>query len=458
MDRPDVQIRIGASGKDATREFSDIRKSARAAAAGIVRDFIAPVASIAALKAGVLDSIRAFAQYEQIQVRVQQAGVRNIGALNDWARSLSLTTAVQKDFILNQTAITKSLGSSEEQAKLFTEASIAAGAAIGRNWLEIQNQLNKTLGGTLGELAELVPEMKALTAEQLKAGDGARFLIERFGGAAEAQKNTLTGSMQAVKNAAHDLQVELGGLFTRLPGGEAFSLGGIETRLRILEEWASGVNRGAPIQGLDYTPPVPPGPGEGMSAASAIQTSLYGRVAAIPPDTPIPVVLVGAGDGFSPEFGPYTSPRQRAAAAASEILAGTGPSPVDDGPMRDQMAAWERMAEIQRNHWDQMSARAQMYGNYAEEAWNAAIGGVDSFMAYVRRMAMQMIGQQIGSAVASAFMPGAGIGLPGIGVLPGVGLLGGAGGSIGTTDNNPTLNSSAQTMNMALRKRSYRGF
>ena len=69
----------------------------------------------------------------------------------------------------------------------------------------------KTLSGMQGELGEKLPAaFKDLTAEQLKAGEGIKFIREQFKGTAEQEADTLTGSLAQLTNAFGDLQEQLG--------------------------------------------------------------------------------------------------------------------------------------------------------------------------------------------------------------------------------------------------------
>ncbi len=70
--------------------------------------------------------------------------------------------------------------------------------------------LNKSFGGTTGELAELFPELKTLTAEQLKAGEAVDILGEKFEGFAEGAAKTAKGEVEQYKNAVGDFKEEIG--------------------------------------------------------------------------------------------------------------------------------------------------------------------------------------------------------------------------------------------------------
>jgi hypothetical protein len=128
----------------------------------------------------------------------------------DWASSLQAATTAGDEQILAQAALAKSFGATNEQAKQITEASLELAAATGKSLEEATRQVSKTLGGYAGELGEVNPAIKALTQEQLKAGEAAQLLLNQYGGSAAAQVNTFSGALQQTTNTFGDLLEEIG--------------------------------------------------------------------------------------------------------------------------------------------------------------------------------------------------------------------------------------------------------
>lgn len=96
------------------------------------------------------------------------------------------------------------------------------------------HNLNKTFGGYAGELGRTIPEVNALTSEQLKNGDAVKILASKYKGMAQAAAGA-TGSSKQLANAVGDLKEELGApfekalvpmrrFFTELVGGWADAL------------------------------------------------------------------------------------------------------------------------------------------------------------------------------------------------------------------------------------------
>lgn len=134
-----------------------------------------------------------------------------------FASAIQDTTKFGDEAILQQLALAKAFGASNKQAKLITEAAVELSAATGKSLDGATRQVSKTLGGFAGELGEVNPAIKALTAEQLKAGEAAEILIEQYGGSAQAQINTFSGALTQMTNLQGDLNEEIGFLITQNP-------------------------------------------------------------------------------------------------------------------------------------------------------------------------------------------------------------------------------------------------
>ena len=74
--------------------------------------------------------------------------------------------------------------------------------------------LNKSYGGLSGELGESIPEIKALTSEQLKNGAATKLMAERYKGIA-AETAKATGTQEQLNNAIGDLKEEFGAGFEK---------------------------------------------------------------------------------------------------------------------------------------------------------------------------------------------------------------------------------------------------
>ena len=84
---------------------------------------------------------------------------------------------------------------------LLDDAALAAvnlSKALGISTEAAFRNVGRTMGGFAGELGELVPELKDLSVEALRSGEGIVLLGEKFEGTAEAQR----GFAETLENVA----------------------------------------------------------------------------------------------------------------------------------------------------------------------------------------------------------------------------------------------------------------
>ncbi len=135
----------------------------------------------------------------------------------EFASQLQQATRFGDEAILNQIALAKSFGATNEQAKEAAAAAADLSEAFGIDLESATRNAAKTLGGYAGELGEVIPELKELTKEQLQAGEGIRLISERFAGTAAARVKTFSGAVQQLSNSFGDLLEEVGFLITKNP-------------------------------------------------------------------------------------------------------------------------------------------------------------------------------------------------------------------------------------------------
>lgn len=137
--------------------------------------------------------------------------------MQDLASALQETSMHGDEFILDQLALAKAFGQTNEQAQGTVKAAVDMSAAMGISLDSAVRNLSKSLGGQLGELGELIPETKNLTKEQLKAGGAIDLVAKKLGGFAENQMKTAEGSFNRVEKLVGDLQEEFGNIIIKSP-------------------------------------------------------------------------------------------------------------------------------------------------------------------------------------------------------------------------------------------------
>jgi hypothetical protein len=177
--------------------------------AGAVKNFVSGTISAAQQQE---DAINKLSQALRASGSFSQAAIRDFEA---FASGLQKVTRFGDEVVLGQLAIAKSFGASNDQAKQLVQAAANLSATFGGSLEDNVQKLGKTLTGTAGRLAQFIPELKALTEEQLLAGNALDIVNKKFAGAASNELNTFSGRVSQLTNAIGDFQEELGLIVTK---------------------------------------------------------------------------------------------------------------------------------------------------------------------------------------------------------------------------------------------------
>jgi hypothetical protein len=179
--------------------------------------FVAITKGISAVAKGMKDVLDAFSIQQQSEIRLA-AAVKNNPLLNgdaerrlkDYAVALQRTTTFGDEQIIQQQAILGAMGLTEQQIKDVLDASVNL-ASTGMMSLEsaVKN-VSKTFSGMTGELGEAIPDLRELTSEQLKNGEGVKLLQEKYAGFATDLKNTIGGQFTSFTNTLGDFKEAMG--------------------------------------------------------------------------------------------------------------------------------------------------------------------------------------------------------------------------------------------------------
>ena len=167
-----------------------------------------------ALIAGIRTATDAFAEQELAERKLEQALGRTSQALLNQASALQKTSVFGDEATIAQQAFLASLKFSEDQIKTIIPVAMDLASATGMTLESAVRNTAKTFSGLAGELGELVPQLRDLTAEEMKAGKAVEVMAELFGGAAQAETETLTGSLTQMTNAIGDAAEDLGALLS----------------------------------------------------------------------------------------------------------------------------------------------------------------------------------------------------------------------------------------------------
>tara|TARA_R100000655_G_scaffold15189_11_gene33851 strand:- start:4104 stop:5696 length:1593 start_codon:yes stop_codon:yes gene_type:complete len=163
-----------------------------------------------ALLDGINASVDAFAQQELAEKKLEQALGRTSQALLDQASAMQTVTTFGDEAIIAQQAFLGSIGMTEDQIKDILPVAADLAAATGMTLESAVRNTAKTFSGLAGELGELVPQLRDLTAEEMKAGKAVEVMGELFEGVAKTEAMTLQGTLSRVKNVVGDMAEDIG--------------------------------------------------------------------------------------------------------------------------------------------------------------------------------------------------------------------------------------------------------
>lgn len=207
--------------KAASGEMSGFLSTVLGVAGGNVA-FAALEGSIRFLTGTINESITAFAEQEDSINKLNQSLVSTgsysedtVKSVEDFATSLESVSKFSDDAIIRQVAFVRSLGATTEQAKQLVLAAANLSATLGGSLEENTDKLGKTLSGTAGRLTMYIPELKNLTEAQLRAGEAAAIINQKWSGAASNDLKTYSGQVANLGNTYNNLQEEIGKLLVK---------------------------------------------------------------------------------------------------------------------------------------------------------------------------------------------------------------------------------------------------
>lgn len=181
---------------------------------------------VAALGAGAfLRTITDAASQQQDAVNALNVSLKVAGTFSEeasqsfqkLASSLQAQSRFGDEVILQQVALARNYTRTNQEAEKLIVASLDLAEATGITLDTAVQQLGKTFSGSTGLLAQSIPALKNLTAEQLRAGEALDIVAQRFGGAAAGAVKTYSGSLAQLKNTFGDFLEQLGESITSSP-------------------------------------------------------------------------------------------------------------------------------------------------------------------------------------------------------------------------------------------------
>jgi len=213
----DVQKEGSKAQQGLSGAFSGFQKSLSgipSALGAVAAGFVSIRAVAGFLSDSVSEAVAAEKTLNRLTVALEatgEASARNVQDFQTFAQGLQSVTRFGDELILEQVALAKNFGLTNEAAKSLVKSAADLAAVTGKDLNAATEDLLKSLTGQLPrDLKLLGIDFANLTEAQLKAGAAQDLLNQKFGGRAAAEVKTLSGSYEQFKNTLSDAQEEIG--------------------------------------------------------------------------------------------------------------------------------------------------------------------------------------------------------------------------------------------------------
>lgn len=176
------------------------------------------VSSAVAAVNGLTD---AYNEQKAAETALEQAAANNpymngesVSRLKEFAAQMQQATGVADNELLPMLAQLTAAGRTEAESMAVVRAALDMAASGAMSFDSAARNLAKTYSGLAGELGETLPQVRALTAEQLKSGEAVKIISELYGGMAESVAES-AGGQKKLSNAIQSAKEEIGAMFSR---------------------------------------------------------------------------------------------------------------------------------------------------------------------------------------------------------------------------------------------------
>lgn len=156
------------------------------------------------------EALNRLSQAARNNSKITEAGLKRI---IDYTGKLQGKSIYGDETLQGHAAYLTAMGLEEKQIKNVLNAAVElSSAGVGDLDSNVKN-LSKTLSGQKGKLADLIPEMRNLTKEQLENGEAIDIVSRKYAGFAEnLSQNTLKGVSTQFGNLVGDIKEKLGSI------------------------------------------------------------------------------------------------------------------------------------------------------------------------------------------------------------------------------------------------------
>ena len=163
------------------------------------------------------DAVEAYARQERATMAFTaalqttgRAGSASANSLKAFSDQLAAMTGESDETILALETMLMTSGRTDDELKQIIETATDLSVATGKDLSSSVEQLNKTFGGTAGELGEVIPELKNLTKEQLAAGDAVDIIAGKYAGMGDVLADLTDTKLKNLGNSWENLMAAMG--------------------------------------------------------------------------------------------------------------------------------------------------------------------------------------------------------------------------------------------------------
>jgi hypothetical protein len=178
--------------------------------------------ALSSAKAAINDITNAYNVQATAEKQLEAAAKNNpylseysVQQLKAYAGELQSISTVGDEELLPMMAQLAAAGRTQNEIQEIMAASLDISASGAMSFESAVKNLNKTFSGLSGELGEVNPQIKALSAEELKNGEAVKVLQKQYSGIAKSVADS-TGGWQQFKNTFGDFKEFIGSAFMSL--------------------------------------------------------------------------------------------------------------------------------------------------------------------------------------------------------------------------------------------------
>jgi hypothetical protein len=165
----------------------------------------------------------------------------------DFAESMDVSSRVSGEVTLNLAAQAKAMGATTKQTLMLVQASADLASLMDKDIFGAFNQLTTLMNGVVPKSIEkLIPQIKTLSAEQLRAGKGVEMLAKALKGMAGRDVSSLTASIERVGNSIENFMKAIGRLVEevfRLPSSFDTVKNAIDGARKVIESAGPSIKK-----------------------------------------------------------------------------------------------------------------------------------------------------------------------------------------------------------------------